>query len=471
MSPSKSDMTDLCKHVMRAHFFLLFVSLAAIVSSSLPYDRELEDAIAEVQYIISISQLEELWPLAKQMAEIRGLGSEKVNNESFKNRYLGTYVCRFSHGGTDYELPLSLSYPFVMPCFPGIPSGSTRREQQEAQRFLEDKQQSLSNFIVYWGHMGHEHSIYSARELDLANVQVFRKKNRFWADYDLDMPYSTRYLTRAEFTATTQASPGSTSTYLWQFQSIPEEDKFVLEPPDTSPDSSEYQLSHYLLFSHQSESKFTIAIPAYTKRHKLPPLQASIINDAKVPLKPGPYEETFPSLSAVATEISSLDLGSLLRELKRQREAHRKAVTLFGVTLPFLRSRILDLSILLAAWLYFCIHLHKLQSVIATGTHRPLFPWIGLYEDPFSRLLCIGTSVLAPFASLCLIVRNPVTTTAHIPLQLVFAVGLGLAVLLAVFQIVWFRRLWSRRDEGGAPVSVGSTETSESEERSADTSS
>jgi hypothetical protein len=122
--------------------------------------------------------------------------------------------------------------------------------------------------------------------------------------------------------------------------------------------------------------------------------QKRLVGSLKVQWLPGEFAETFPDLSKFAKGIESLRFRQLESYLERLRSEVRPPVQLFGAAIPGESLRKWGPVVLIAIQLYFLLHLRRYNRLFQSSGSSTRFAWIGIYEDPISRLV-FGLSITA----------------------------------------------------------------------------
>ena len=148
-------------------------------------------------------------------------------------------------------------------------------------------------------------------------------------------------------------------------------------------------------------------------------------------------ESAFSDLFSLAKGLETLELDQLRDWLKIVAENQSDSISAFGVDIPLSLVGRWGAALVLAAQLYFLLHIRHAVGREIEQDRKDNFPWIGTYSDSFSKRVFQATATILPVAT-CFFVSRPweFSNNANwIELALVF----GLCALSVAFAYLAFK--------------------------------
>jgi len=145
-------------------------------------------------------------------------------------------------------------------------------------------------------------------------------------------------------------------------------------------------------------------------------------------------ESAFSDLMSLAKGLETLELEQLRDWLRIVADSQSDSISAFGVDIPLSLIGRWGAALVLAAQLYFLLHVRHAVEREIEQIRKNNFPWIGTYSDTFSRVTFQATITVLPVAT-CLYVSQPwefLSNVSWIELTLViglFGVSLAFAYL------------------------------------------
>ena len=150
------------------------------------------------------------------------------------------------------------------------------------------------------------------------------------------------------------------------------------------------------------------------------------------------FSATFPELEAATKHLRTVDIRRLRRHLQSEADKSRPHFQVLGISIPSAEFSRWGALLLIATQIYFLLHLRNSKLLFTAGSS---VPWIGLYEDLWSKLALVGTITALPVA-VCIRLSLPGTDSAS---WIWFAFLSLLSALFAGFTVVELKRL--RKDK------------------------
>jgi hypothetical protein len=110
----------------------------------------------------------------------------------------------------------------------------------------------------------------------------------------------------------------------------------------------------------------------------------------------GPYENAFRELAAVSNDIENIEISAVPGRIQSMQAVSERDVEIFGLKMPAARIAVPGTLLLLAAQLYFWLHLHELNAKSTPSSAGRDVAWIGAYRSAVARISTITSACILP---------------------------------------------------------------------------
>lgn len=172
-------------------------------------------------------------------------------------------------------------------------------------------------------------------------------------------------------------------------------------------------------------------------------LQKDLTFDVTPNPPPGVYTDSFPNLAKATAWIDQSPIDKLEKHLYDRAFASGEKIDIFGAKISGDAIASWGLVVLGGVYFWFLVHLFKLTSFSRASISKAIEPaWVGIYEDPLSRIAFTSTALALPFGTSLALIRMRFQSFDAMPYRWDTILALAITVTLSAAAIYCFGRLW-----------------------------
>jgi hypothetical protein len=422
------DREAFLEHLRAVHFWLVVTALGLMILSSLPRSAQFQAAYDQASELTAVDPELTEDVVRRAVAKFDLPAKDTFRVLGLDERILwqapdGT-ICELQSAGYTEQRPAvwvavggeAFALPHKMPTFFNIPAGErTFRDIKAIWDFL---------------YAGRDAVIVSSVDLPAAsNPNVLDGWHALYAN--------TRIKTRGDLCA------AHNNAMITTISGIPGERFYGTVIGTLVYPKNRAEWARINAIPNYSASGRDLVLPVDARVAPAPiPLLKSVLELARVHGGAGlstdarPFTEVFRDLSEVSKGLEGLKLTDLrvhVGELAKQRGTD---IEVLGAKLPVDVLRGWGPSLLLIVQVYFVLHLRIFRRRHSWQANSETFPWIALYPDAYSRGVTMLSCVIAPVATVVLILSadpGAASTSLKIFFTIEVISSIGLATGTAVF--------------------------------------
>jgi hypothetical protein len=117
----------------------------------------------------------------------------------------------------------------------------------------------------------------------------------------------------------------------------------------------------------------------------------------------GSYEEAFRELSAASEDVENIELKNVPARIEAINSAKEHEIEVFGLKIPASQVTQLGTFLILAAQLYFWLHLCEINARMAPSSPGKRVAWIGGYKSVIAQISTMTSACILPLLAVGLL--------------------------------------------------------------------